>query len=176
MTSAYVGKPIRFASNSLNVWPCLSIIPEKIEVINESTVIIYSDEGGVYKISLDSTSSSSVSDDKGGIDFAALPIQTQQIQSLQSLVSRPLSITPKSDLDKEWSQIQAVFNAGIRPSVQRIGEYTAAAVASPLSEERIDQVRAMLADILRREEEDEKLPATEPSLKGLLIALESDKV
>ena len=34
----------------------------------------------------------------------------------------------------------------------------------------------MLVDILRREEEDEKLPATQPAVKKLLTSLESDKV
>ena len=54
--------------------------------------------------------------------------------------------------------------------------YLAAAVASPLAEDKIDQVRVMLVDILRREEEDEKLPATQPAVKKLLTSLESDKV
>ena len=80
----------------------------------------------------------------------------------------------KGDLDAEWSQIQQIFNAGIRTSAQRLSEYTLAASASPLAEEKIDGVRAMLADILRREEEDEKLPATQPALMKLLSALESD--
>ena len=74
----------------------------------------------------------------------------------------------RGDLNAEWAQIQAIFNAGIRPSIQRISEYTSAAAASPLADKKIDQVRSMLADMLRREEEDEKLPATEPALKSLI--------
>ena len=68
----------------------------------------------------------------------------------------------------------AVFNAGIRPSVQRLSEYTLAASASPLAEEKIDGIRAMLADILRREEEDDKLRLSEPAMKKLFYDLESD--
>ena len=111
-------------------------------------------------------------DDKGGIAFNALPIQ---IEAVASSVLGHFSAAGafKGDLDAEWAQIQAVFNAGIRPSIQRLSEYTVAASASPLAEEKIDGVRAMLADILRREEEDEKFPLTEPAVKKLIIALES---
>lgn len=77
-------------------------------------------------------------------------------------------------MDAEWTKIQAVFNAGVRPSIQRLSEYTVAASASPLAEDKIDQVRVMLADILRREEEDEKIRISEPGLKKLLSDLESD--
>ena len=55
-----------------------------------------------------------------------------------------------------------------------MSEYTAAASASPLAQDKIDQVRGMLADILRREEEDDKLRLSEPALKKLLSDLEGD--
>ncbi len=127
-------------------------------------------------------------DSVGGIAFNALPIQTQTIPgAVSSLTSsaaggftfgenlQPLTFAsiPDIDLDAEWAQIQAVFNAGIRPSIDRLSRYSLAAAASPLSEERIDQVRGMLADILRREEEDEKLSPAEPALKNLIAALEA---
>jgi len=99
--------------------------------------------------------------DKGGIAFNALPIQTESVKAFQG------------DLNAEWAQIQAVFNAGIRPSVQRISEYTAAAASSGLAADKIDQVRSMLADILRRDEEAQKLASVDPALKGLLSALEA---
>lgn len=79
----------------------------------------------------------------------------------------------KGDLDEEWGKIQSVFNAGVRPSIQRISEYTTAAVASPLAEDKIDQVRVMLADILRRDEESQKPAPAEESCKQLLRTLES---
>ena len=112
--------------------------------------------------------------DKGGIAFNALPIQTEAVVS-SALGSFSGAKAFQGDLDTEWSQIQQVFNAGIRPSVQRISEYTAAAASSPLAEEKIDEVRGMLADMLRREEESEKLKSTEEALKQLLTQLESDK-
>ena len=120
----------------------------------------------------ESLSSSSIVDDKGGVAFNALPIQTEAVAS-SALGAFSGVKAFQGDLDAEWAQIQQIFNAGIRPSIQRIGEYTAAATASPLAEEKIDEVRAMLTDLLRREEEDEKLPATEPILKNLITALES---
>ena len=42
-----------------------------------------------------------------------------------------------------------------------------------LAGEKIAEVRSTLADMLRREEEDEKSSATEPALKGLISALEA---
>ncbi len=113
-----------------------------------------------------------VLDKKGGIAFNALPIQTEAVaSSVFGTLSGMRAFN--GDLDAEWARIQAVFNAGIRPSVQRISEYAAAAATSLLAEEKIDQVRLMLADILRREEEEERLPATEPAVKNLIAVLES---
>ena len=123
-----------------------------------------------------STSSSIIpaaSKDMGGIDMRVLPIVTQQINSLQSLVSSPLSLTPNLDLDAEWTQIQQIFNAGIQPSVQRLVEFSAAAASSLAESRRKDDVLGLIADLLRREEEDKKLTPTDPALKGLLSALET---
>ena len=110
--------------------------------------------------------------DVGGIAFNALPIRTESAAS-SALGSFPGVKAFQGDIEAEWTQIQAVFNAGIRPSIDRISRYSLAAAAGPLAEEKIDQVRGMLADILRSEEEDAKLPATEPALKNLITALES---
>ena len=110
--------------------------------------------------------------DKGGIAFNALPIHTESAAS-SALGSFSGVKAFQGDLDAEWAQIQDVFNAGIRPSVQRISEYTAAAASSGLAGEKIDQVRSMLADILRRDEEAQKLASVDPALKGLLSALEA---
>ena len=120
-----------------------------------------------------SSSISSIAENKGGIAFTALPIQTESVAS-SALGALTGARAFRGDLDVEWVQIQAVFNAGIRPSVQRLSEYTAAASASPLAQDKIDQVRGMLADILRREEEDDKLRLSEPALKKLLSDLEGD--
>ncbi|MDO8748294.1 MAG: hypothetical protein Q7J72_04155 [Candidatus Omnitrophota bacterium] len=109
---------------------------------------------------------------KGGIAFNALPIRTEAVAS-SVLGSFPGVKAFQGDLEAEWAQIQQVFNAGIRPSIQRLSEYTQAASASPLAEEKIDGVRGLLADILRRDEEARKLTSTDPALKGLLSALET---
>ncbi len=118
--------------------------------------------------SLPSTSQNDV----GGIAFNALPIRTEAVAS-SVLGAFSGAKAFQGDLDAEWAQIQAVFNAGIRPSVQRISEYTAAAASSGLAGERIDQVRVMLADILRRDEEDKKMSPASADLKNLVTALES---
>ena len=126
------------------------------------------------KETTDTKVSSSIVDNKGGIAFNALPIQTEAVAS-SALGSFPATGVFKGDLDAEWAQIQQVFNAGIRPSIQRLNEYTQAASASPLAEEKIDAVRGLLADMLRRDEESEKLKPAEEALKQLLSLLESDR-
>lgn len=67
-------------------------------------------------ISVEDFGVSSAIDTKGGIAFNSLPIQTE------SVVSSVLGALPgwrafRGDLDAEWVQIRAVFNAGIRPSI-----------------------------------------------------------
>ena len=101
-----------------------------------------------------------------------MPIQTETVAS-SVLGSFSAFNAFKGDLDAEWVQIQAVFNAGIRPSIQRLSEYTVAVSAGPLAEEKTVAVRGLLADILRSEEESQKLTPTDPALKGLLSALEA---
>ena len=136
----------------------------------------YEDEKkGESKIGNDIVSSAveaRAKDALGGIAFNALPIRTESVAS-SALGSFTGVKAFQGDLDAEWAQIQAVFNAGIRPSVQRISKYTAAAASSGLAGEKIDQVRSMLADILRRDEEDKKLSACSADLKNLVTALES---
>ncbi len=127
-------------------------------------------KGSIY--SSTSSPTTSAPDTKGGIAFNALPIQTE------SVVSSALGYFPgvkafQGDLEAEWTQIQAVFNAGIRPSVQRISEYTAAACASPLDGKRREDVLGLIAELLRREEEDKSLTPTTSILKNLLVALEA---
>lgn len=100
-----------------------------------------------------------------------MPIQTQAVAS-SALGAFPWTNAFKGDLDAEWAQTQSIFNAGIRPSIQRLVEFSAAA-ASPLADEKIDAVRGLLADILRREEEAQKLTPTETALKGPLSCLEA---
>ena len=115
---------------------------------------------------------SSAINKSGGVDFSALPIVTQQIKSLQSLSSSSLSINPNFDLDAEWAQIQQIFNADIQPSIQRLLEFSVAASSSPAESRRKEDVIGLIADLLRREEENKKLAPTDPALKVLLGALE----
>lgn len=112
-----------------------------------------------------------ISNDKGGIDFHALPIETRQIDSLQSLADSPLAINPNLDFEGEWRGIQMVFNAGIRPSARRMAEFAVSASASPLNSRRLEDLRGLVTDLLRRDEEDEKPAPVDPALKELLAIL-----
>ncbi|MDO8748290.1 MAG: hypothetical protein Q7J72_04135 [Candidatus Omnitrophota bacterium] len=118
--------------------------------------------------------SSSIVEKTGGIAFNALPIRTEAVAS-SALGFFPGVKAFQGDLDAEWAQIQQVFNAGIRPSIQRLSEYTQAASASPLAGEKIDGVRGLFTDMLRRDEESQKLKPAEEALKQLLSLLESDR-
>ena len=121
----------------------------------------------------------SAKDELGGINFNALPIQIQTMPSVSSALTT--GTVPKKagtvpvNLDAEWAQIQAMVNAHIRPSPQRLVEYALAASSSLAYENERDKLIGLCADVLRNDEENEKLPATEPILKSLLTALESDQ-
>ena len=65
-----------------------------------------------------------------------------------------------------------MIQAGIIPSSQRLREYLQACWQKQDFNQEVDKVLSCLADILRLEEE--KILPTEPSLKELLILLESD--
>lgn len=110
---------------------------------------------------------------KGGIDFTSPSIMTQPINSLQSLVPGPISISPDFDFDKEWALIQQIFNADIQPSVQRLVEFSVAVSGSHAENRRKEDVIGLIADLLRLEEEDNKLASSDPALKGLLGVLEA---
>jgi len=66
-----------------------------------------------------------------------------------------------------------MLNRGIIPSCERIKEYLEASCQSQDCSQRIDNVLACLADILRLEEE--QVASTEPEFKQMLVLLESDK-
>lgn len=111
-------------------------------------------------------------EEPGGIDFHALPIQTESVSS-SALGRFPASGVFKGDLDTEWAQIQTVFNAGIRPSVQRLVEFSAAAASSPAESRRKDDVLGLIADLLRRDEGSEAICPFDPVMKNLLAALQA---
>ncbi len=115
---------------------------------------------------------SSIDNDKGGIAFNVLPIQTESVSS-SALGALAGAHAFKGDLDAEWAQIQAVFNSGIRPSAQRLADFAVAGVASPLASQRREDVLGLVAELLRRDEEDKMLAPADPTLKDLLNALES---
>jgi hypothetical protein len=120
----------------------------------------------------------------GGIDFRALPIVTQRAPNLGTVpvlpAGRPLGIQAKPlagtvpvDLAKEWQQIQNMLKGGIIPSTERIKDYLNACCGNGCLDGEIEKVLSCIADILRLEEE--RVIATEPDLKELLVLLESDK-
>lgn len=116
--------------------------------------------------------------DKGGIDFRGLPIVTQPMQTplgtvILGATSKELWRGQSLNLDEEWSQIERMLNSEIIPSSQRIKEYLERSCSSQDCSERIDRVLSGIADILRLEEE--RVSATEPALREMLVLLESDK-
>ena len=94
--------------------------------------------------------------EKGGIDFHALPIETRQIDELGSLAGSPLTINPNLDFEAEWGGIQAVFNAGIRPSARRMAEFAVSARPAHMNSRRLEDLLGLITDLLRRDEEEER--------------------
>ncbi|MBI4706535.1 MAG: hypothetical protein HY761_01220 [Candidatus Omnitrophica bacterium] len=112
-------------------------------------------------------------DTKGGIDFRSLPIVTQAVSNLglttmnQELRNRLMNF----NLSSELNEIEKLTNAGITPSTQRIKEYIQASSISINSPEDTQKLLSCIADILRKQEE-ECCP-TDPTLKDILVVLES---
>ncbi|MFA5156500.1 MAG: ATP-binding protein [Candidatus Omnitrophota bacterium] len=114
--------------------------------------------------------------DKGGIDFRALPVVTQPVLGtvLSQGEKRPQmgTLLPwtenRPSLDQELQQIRKMIDSGIVPSSERIKEY-----AQTCGSQDIDKILSCIADILRLEEE--RVEETDPQLRQLVMVLESDK-
>lgn len=109
----------------------------------------------------------------GGIDFRAVPIITNPVSATQMIVPNLNLKASSINLDKEWTQIQALVNSGIIPSCQRIKDYLQASCSSDDSSQRMEKMLTCIADMLRLEEE--QVVNTSPDLKQLIALLESDK-
>jgi len=109
-------------------------------------------------------------DKKGGVDFRALPIITQPLNTPK--INMPLNRLDNFQADPEWIEIQNMVDAGIIPSGQRIKDYLQSCCQKKENGE-ISAVLNCIADILRIEEE--RVSATDPEFKDMLILLESGK-
>ncbi|MDO8748526.1 MAG: radical SAM protein [Candidatus Omnitrophota bacterium] len=110
----------------------------------------------------------------GGIDLRFLPIVTQAISNLSLNASRiPLSKLDSINLNQEWRQIQKMVEAGITPSAERIKEYIQLSYLNKGEPNDMQKVISCIADILRSEEE--RCVSTEPTLKDILVVLESGR-
>jgi D-alanyl-D-alanine dipeptidase len=110
----------------------------------------------------------------GGIDFRALPIATQAMPvSRGRLPNMAPASLPNPALDKKWSEIEAMLNSGISPSIERIKEYLSLSCGAQDCADRLDKALGGIADILRMEEE--RCCQTEEPLKQVLFLLESGK-
>jgi hypothetical protein len=115
-----------------------------------------------------------VRSDKGGIDFRSLLIMTQP---MPSFAFKPVNLAVNqaglNGPDRDWQEIRAMVEGGIIPSYQRIKEYLEASCKSKDCSQRIEKMLACIADILRMQED--RVCATEPVLRQLLVILESDQ-
>lgn len=109
--------------------------------------------------------------DKGGIDFRALPIVTQTgLNSGASLGKAVSGALSSAQLEESLLQARNMLDAGIMPSNERIKEYIQACCASNAGQER-DKVLSCIADMLRLQEE--QAVRTDAQLKEMLVLLES---
>jgi len=108
----------------------------------------------------------------GGIDFRSLPIVTQAMTNLSANISSStISRLSSINLDEEWVSIERMVSSGIKPSTERIKEYTqASSVLGKMSQDK-EKIILCIADILRQEEEQNC--ETDPILRDILVVLES---
>ena len=111
---------------------------------------------------------------KGGIDFRALPIVNQPINTaMLKLSAADLSRLNNVNLNSEWGEIQNMVNVGIIPSNERIKEYVLASCLRQSLGREMDKVLGCIADIMRMEED--RVSVTEPELRDMLVLLESGR-
>jgi hypothetical protein len=113
-------------------------------------------------------------DTLGGIDFRYLPIVTQAIGNLHSVLSS-ISLTRlrNVNISSEWQEIERLVNSGITPSTERIKEFVQAAAIRSDTDSDMSTVVSCIADIFRLEEE--CCEHSDPTLKDILIVLESGR-
>ncbi|TAN62384.1 hypothetical protein EPN16_01610 [bacterium] len=112
--------------------------------------------------------------DKGGVDFRALPIVNQPVNSgMPGLSEGYLNGLNNADLDSEWVEIQNMVNAGIIPSNERIKEYILASLLKANFSSQTDEVLGCIADIMRMEED--RVSDADAQLKDMLVLIETGK-
>ncbi|MBI4708181.1 MAG: M48 family metalloprotease, partial [Candidatus Omnitrophica bacterium] len=109
----------------------------------------------------------------GGIDFRALPIVTQ---AMTNLGLRTISYDLRAklshfDVNKELAEINRLLGAGITPSTDRLKECAQAAYLFNGPPEENAKILSCIAQVLRKEEE--ACCNTDPTLKDILVVLES---
>ncbi len=159
---------ILYANNDKNP----ASLGENLSPKNPTNSLLNNENAPIFYLKKDSSHSITESNnDKGGIDFSRSQIISRPIGELQSLAGSPLTVNPDLDFEGEWRGIQMVFNSGIRPSARRLAEFAVSASASPLNSQRLEDLRGLVTDLLRRDEEDEKPAPADPALKELLAIL-----
>lgn len=117
---------------------------------------------------------SSPAQDKGGIDFRALPVTAQAPAAGPALSSITVSASLLNiDPDESLLQIRNMLKAGIIPSSERVKEYLQFCCLRQGMDREMDDILSCIADILKMQED--RVMATEPSLKEMLSLLESSK-
>lgn len=110
----------------------------------------------------------------GGIDFRTLPIVVQSVGNLSANIRKtPVNMDKlrSISLDSRWKEIEDLVNQGIVPEAEKIKEFVQASCCNESIDKSIDKVITAISDILRLEEE--QYVQTEPTLKDILIVLES---
>ncbi|MDO8662236.1 MAG: hypothetical protein Q7K98_03325 [Candidatus Omnitrophota bacterium] len=113
-------------------------------------------------------------DNKGGIDFRALPVVSSPINPTMLKLS-PAEIKRLSNLnlDSEWAEIQNMLKAGIIPSNERVKEYVASSCLKQSLGNQMGKVLGCIANILRIQEE--RVTETEPELENMLVLIKSGR-
>ncbi len=107
----------------------------------------------------------------GGVDFRSLPVMTQNFAGL-TMLKAPARQLSSAELEAIRSQITKMIDAGIKPTTERVLEYASFCCLRNDSSRDVAKVLACIADVLRLEEE--RAEDTDPVLRQLLAALESE--
>jgi hypothetical protein len=107
----------------------------------------------------------------GGIDFRELPASVRPMIDAALTELNSVALPEAVDLGREWKNIERMAGARMTPSCSRINEFMAACYRKGELSNYAGGVRACIADILSREEEE--TARTETAVRNLLALLDN---
>lgn len=144
-----------------------SLATKEIESLRGTSLIIDASK-------LEQSASSPIArpeDEKGGIDFRAIPMTIEPAASARAMANPFASGAGSLANDPELRQIETMLGAGIIPSAERVREFAQERLSSKDAARQAQTILYFIADILKLQEEN--CLETDAGFKELLTVIET---